>query len=77
MTTGQPVLGVDGCRGGWVGFLLRTDHAPAALSAPSIARLVDGASGTAPDLALVAIDIPIGLHDAAPRFSILLALSML
>lgn len=67
-TTGNtPVLGVDACRGGWIGFLLRTGREPVALTAPSIAQLVDDACAVVLDLALVAIDIPIGLHESRHR----------
>lgn len=67
LSSDPPVLGVDACRGGWVGFLLRTHHHPTALTARAIADLVEKAQRHVPDLAVVGIDIPIGLHDAAPR----------
>ena len=65
------VLGVDACRGGWVGVVLDGDAASAYL-APTIAALVRAvdADGVA---AVVAIDIPIGLADAGPRRADLLA----
>lgn len=61
--TWPAVLGVDGCRGGWVGVRLG-DGSPVALGAPSIGELVDAAG---PGLACVGVDMPIGLPDAGPR----------
>jgi predicted RNase H-like nuclease len=70
------VLGVDGCRAGWVGALLwsedtppHTSHHPTydVLVAADIATLVGAALRRAPGLELVAIDIPIGLPDHRPR----------
>jgi predicted RNase H-like nuclease len=56
------VLGVDGCRGGWVG--VRWDGATAeVLVRPTIAELVEAAG----PVEAVAIDIPIGLPDDVPR----------
>lgn len=65
------VLGVDGCRGGWVGALWRTGAAgPAALAAPTFDDLVAQARRAAPGpggIRVVAVDIPIGLPDTGPR----------
>lgn len=55
------VLGVDGCRIGWVGVVW--DGATRVLVAPTIGELVDLAG----PLEAVAIDIPIGLPSDAPR----------
>lgn len=57
------VLGVDGCRAGWVG-VLNGGSAPEVRVAPTLAALV-AAYGAAP--ACLAVDIPIGLPDAGPR----------
>jgi len=65
MTTGQPVLGVDGCRGGWVGALLAGDRVELVTGA-SIAELMDTVT---PGPAVVGIDIPIGLPDAGSRLA--------
>jgi len=65
MTSGQPVLGVDGCRGGWVGALLVDDRVALVVGA-SIAALVATAR---PGPAVVGIDIPIGLPDAGSRLA--------
>src|SRR5688572_31046845 len=65
MTSGQPVLGVDGCRGGWVGALLVDDRVELVVGA-SIAALVASAR---PGPAVVGIDIPIGLPDAGSRLA--------
>jgi predicted RNase H-like nuclease len=62
---GSAVLGVDACRVGWVGVLLRDDDARV-LVAPHFAALVD-AAGSVGDLAVVGVDIPIGLPDDGPR----------
>lgn len=63
---GPPVLGVDGCRAGWVGALLRGTTYDV-LVAADIDELVAAARRVAPELAVVAIDIPIGLPDHGPR----------
>jgi predicted RNase H-like nuclease len=60
------VLGVDGCRAGWVGALLRGATYDV-LVARDIATLVDAAVGLAPGLGVVGIDIPIGLPDDRTR----------
>ncbi len=61
-----PVLGVDGCRAGWVGALLRGTTYDV-LVADDIASLVATARRAAPGLAVVAVDMPIGLPDVGPR----------
>jgi len=66
------VLGVDGCRAGWVGVMVSGGTATA-LVAPTIADLVAAVRTDHPDLAVVGIDIPIGLPDTAPRQADLLA----
>ncbi|WP_151083494.1 DUF429 domain-containing protein [Nocardioides cynanchi] len=63
---GGVVLGVDGCRAGWVGVLLEGETATAMVGA-TIGDLVTAAHLACPELAVVGIDIPIGLPDAAPR----------
>ncbi len=60
------VLGVDGCRAGWVGVVLAGDSATAIVGG-TIGDLVTAARLAHPDLATVGIDIPIGLPDDAPR----------
>jgi predicted RNase H-like nuclease len=57
------VLGVDGCRGGWVGALLVGDRVELVVG-DTIADLV-GVAPTEP--VVVGIDIPIGLPDRGPR----------
>jgi predicted RNase H-like nuclease len=61
-----PVMGVDGCRAGWVGALL-SGTTYDVLVAAGIASLVAEARDRRPGLAVVAIDIPIGLPDDRPR----------
>jgi predicted RNase H-like nuclease/GrpB-like predicted nucleotidyltransferase (UPF0157 family) len=63
---GLPVLGVDGCKAGWVGALPRGSTYDV-LVAPDIAAIVGEARRLAPGLAVVAIDMPIGLPDDRPR----------
>lgn len=60
------VLGVDGCRAGWVGALLRGGSYDV-LVAADIASLVDAARQEEPGLAVVGVDIPIGLPDDRAR----------
>ena len=57
------VLGVDGCRGGWIGAVLDDDGVELVVG-HHIAGLVV-AVGVAP--AVIGIDIPIGLPDTGPR----------
>ena len=68
---GPHVLGVDGCRGGWVGALWRAGTAgPATLAAPTFDDLVAQAGRQVPGpggIRVVAVDIPIGLPDTGPR----------
>lgn len=61
--TGPVVLGVDGCRGGWVAALLVGSRIEL-LVAATVAELV-AASPLTP--VVVGVDIPIGLPDAGPR----------
>lgn len=62
-----PVLGVDGCRGGWVGALLEPGAPrPRVVVAPTIAALVEAVRESA-DVRVVGIDIPIGLPDTTTR----------
>jgi predicted RNase H-like nuclease len=71
-TGGHPttpvVLGVDGCKAGWVGALLR-DTTYDVLVASDIASLVAVARQRAPGLTVVAVDIPIGLPDDRARLT--------
>ncbi len=68
------VLGVDGAAGGWVGALLtvRGTGPVRLLRAPVIRTLVGEALALAP-LAVVAVDIPIGLPDTGTRQADVLA----
>jgi len=74
--TGVHSLGVDGCRGGWVGALWCAGAAgPQPLAAPTFDELVAAARLAAasravprPDgIPVIAVDIPIGLPDSGPR----------
>lgn len=70
--TSAAVLGVDGCRAGWVG-VLRRGSSYDVLVAPAFAELLSRARGLSPGLAVVGVDMPIGLPDAASRRADLLA----
>jgi predicted RNase H-like nuclease len=68
-----PVLGVDGCAGGWVGAVLVPGAPrPRVVVAPTIAELVETVRA---DVAVevVGIDIPIGLPDTTVRQADVLA----
>ena len=72
--SGWRVMGVDGCRAGWIGIALSEAPAvpPRAYCAASISDLVAQASQDGP-LAVTGIDIPIGLAEAEHRRADLLA----
>jgi predicted RNase H-like nuclease len=70
--TGGTVLGIDACKAGWVGVVL-SDGQATAVVAPTVGDLVAAVRTDHPDLAVVAVDIPIGLPDTAPRLADLLA----
>ena len=65
------VLGVDGCRAGWIGVLCADDTAEVLVRA-WFADLVAEALERGP-LDVVGVDIPIGLPDATPRQADVLA----
>ena len=69
--TANRVMGADACRAGWVGVTL-SDEGLQAHVHPEIGGLVALAAEAAP-LALVGIDIPIGLADTGLRQADLLA----
>ena len=56
------VIGIDGCRKGWIG-IVAGDGGVEALFSPRVADLVAAAG----DVAAIAIDIPIGLPDRGVR----------
>jgi predicted RNase H-like nuclease len=60
------VLGVDGCRAGWVGVILDGDTTTPVVGS-TIGDLVTAARLAHPDLDTVGIDIPIGLPDDRQR----------
>ncbi len=59
------VMGVDACRAGWIGIVLDGNAVSAHFGA-TIAALVAEAEAAGP-VAVVGIDIPIGLPDTGPR----------
>lgn len=66
MTRSAPaVLGVDACRAGWVGALLRDRRVTLSVAA-TVAELLASAREVA-EVVVVGVDIPIGLPDAGPR----------
>jgi predicted RNase H-like nuclease len=68
-----PVLGVDGCPGGWVGALLEPGAPrPRIVVAPTIAELVAMVREST-GIRVVGIDIPIGLPDRSIRQADVLA----
>ena len=67
MEVSTPVLGVDGCPGGWVGVVLVPGAPrPRVVVAPTIEQLVETVRADV-DLRVVGIDIPIGLPDDSTR----------
>jgi predicted RNase H-like nuclease len=71
MGDGERVLGVDGCKAGWVGVVL-TDGEPSAYVAAQIDDLVAIAEADG-RLDVVAIDMPVGLPDRGRRQADVLA----
>jgi predicted RNase H-like nuclease len=69
------VLGVDGCRDGWVGVAPDAD-VPRAYVAPDLRELIRRAEQDGP-LARVGVDIPIGLADVGWRAADVLAAAAL
>ena len=57
------VLGVDGCRAGWIGVVLGAGHPPVGVFGPSIVDLVNEAG----PVDLMGIDMPIHPPDAGTR----------
>ena len=68
---GWRVLGVDACKSGWVGIAL-SEEAVSAYAAAEIGGLVEEAT-VGGQLAVVAVDIPIGLPDTGRRQADILA----
>ncbi len=64
MSSGR-ILGVDACRGGWVGIALGDSHIRPYV-APTIRELAGQAAADGPPQ-VIAIDIPIGLADTGRR----------
>ena len=56
------VSGIDGCRGGWVGFKVDLPSRKTSVEVIDLAAIL---SNRLPDLGAIAIDIPIGLLDHA------------
>jgi predicted RNase H-like nuclease len=60
------VIGIDGCADGWVGIVLASDKTVNGFFAATISELVSTAESVG-DLAVVAVDMPIGLADRSHR----------
>lgn len=63
------VLGVDGCRGGWVGIVLGPGRGarPRGVFGATLAALVAEAEAAGAALAAIGVDMPVHLGDAWPR----------
>jgi predicted RNase H-like nuclease len=61
------VLGVDGCRSGWVGVVLAPGHQVVGVLGASIAALVEAATAAAGTIQAVGIDMPIHPPEAGYR----------
>jgi predicted RNase H-like nuclease len=61
------VLGVDGCRSGWVGVVLTPGRPVAGVLGATIATVVEAAGAAAGTLQAVGIDMPIRLPEAGYR----------
>lgn len=57
------LIGVDGCRGGWLAVMQRKREQPVAFVASTIVDLI----AQVPQSGFIGIDIPIGLPNAGPR----------
>ena len=69
--SGWRVLGVDACKSGWIGVAL-SEGTVSAYAAAEIGGLVEEAAADGP-LAVIAVDIPIGLPDTGRRQADVLA----
>jgi len=61
------VLGVDGCRSGWVGVVLAPQRPPVGVVGASVATLVEAARAAAGRLDAIGIDMPIHPPEAGLR----------
>lgn len=71
VSVGDAVMGVDGCSQGWVGILLAGERVEG-LFAPTVGEL-EAAAREFGEIAVMAIDMPIGLPDAGVRDADVLA----
>ncbi|MFI5100999.1 MAG: DUF429 domain-containing protein [Actinomycetes bacterium] len=62
-----PVLGVDGCRGGWLAARVRGDDRMARLVGWALGRFAEVLDGGAEPDEVVAVDIPVGLPATGRR----------
>jgi predicted RNase H-like nuclease len=61
------VLGVDGCRAGWVGVVLVPDRPVGGVFGAHIAEVIDAAVAVAGDIDVVGVDMPLHLSDNEHR----------
>ena len=66
MVTG-PVLGVDGCRGGWVGIVLTGDGGVSAVFGADVSTLITTATEVAGPPVAVGVDMPLHLSPSGWR----------
>ncbi|HEX6424843.1 MAG TPA: DUF429 domain-containing protein [Acidimicrobiales bacterium] len=67
MTPAAPVLGVDGCRAGWVGVVLGPGPRVRGVSGSDIGAVVEAAVAVAGDLAAIGVDMPLHLSAGGHR----------
>lgn len=60
------VLGLDGCKRGWIGMVLSTSSSPAVVFGASFEEAV-AAARALDSIEVIAVDIPIGLPESGPR----------
>lgn len=70
------VLGLDGCKAGWIGVVLAGEAPPTAVFGSTIDAVLRAAEGDAP-IGVIAIDIPIGIPESGRREADSLARAML
>jgi predicted RNase H-like nuclease len=62
-TSGQILVGLDGCRGGWLAVIQAGQTSPVARIFSSFAGLLE----SLPDTSIIGVDMPIGLATDGPR----------
>jgi predicted RNase H-like nuclease len=70
------VLGLDGCKAGWIGIVLSETESATAVFGPTIDDVVSAATDLTP-VTVIGVDIPIGIPESGPRQADALARQML